>query len=296
MNPLILDYDEVASGTIDLKPKGKDNFIYVVFLGDLHVGHKDFSGEYLQKAISIVERLAKKHTVAIVLMGDLIETEGDWQSSYMIDDTTLRLKAQIETVLSYLNPVKDLVVTCIWGNHEERLVRDNKTKKIFDALEINPLKIMVDKLNGNVILGEPQRGLTLNIKTGNKEYGIRLLHGKYGGYKRPELQFEREGMGYPTVSLIAMGHTHQKLWREKIMFIPEDGKRAIAIQYWLNTGTCLRNPAYAEAKSYSPNVMSVPIVKLYDNVEHIEFVNSPELTPRFVRTAGMLPLTPVKIK
>jgi len=159
----------------------------------------------------------------------------------------------------------------------------------------NLYKIMLEKLNPNIIVAKPERGILLKLKCGKQQYDVRVAHGAYGGYKRPELQCERESNNYPTAALIAMGHHHQKFWTERVKLGLENNKRAIYLQCWLGTGTFLEFPAYAERKSYPINVMGCPIIKVYGDVQHLEYMNSPKFQPRFQKTSGTLPLQPKEI-
>jgi len=217
----------------------------------------------------------------------------------MIEDVNMRTKAQFERLLQYLQPFKDNIVAVIWGNHEERLLRDLKTKRVLEMIgKENLLQEMIHKLNPDIIIGKPQRGLCLTIEvergTRKQKYSLRILHGKYGGYARPELQFQREANNYPMDSLVAMGHTHQKFWKDKVRFLTFGGKRVVIRQCWLNTGTCLKMPPYGESKSYPVNVMALPFIELHVDVQHIELCTSPKFDPRFVMSAGLLPLAPLE--
>lgn len=289
--PITLDYDSTEVTSLKVKPKGADNFIYLIFIGDIHIGHTDCSLSYLQKATTMIKRLSEKHEVVVVLMGDLIETDKDYAAEYMIEDTIERTQEQFATMLQYLAPISHLCKFAVWGNHEERLIRDTKSKRILEMVDITNLyKTILGKLNPKIHVSAPQRGILLQLNCGKQSYDIRIAHGAYGGYKRPELQCERESNNYPMAALIAMGHHHQKFWNERVKIGLEKSKRAIYLQYWLGTGTFLRYPAYAEHKSYPINVMGCPIIKVYANVQHLEYMNSPEFQPRFVMAAGGLPL------
>lgn len=295
--PITLDYDKDEVVNLTAKTKNKDDFVYLVFLGDLHVGHKDCSISFLQKSITVIKRLAEKHTVIVGLVGDLIETDKDYASQYMIEDVVERTNEQMKSMIQILSPINDLCKIAVWGNHEERLIRDTKTKRALEMVGIkNFYELILKELNKNIYVAQPQRGILFTLRViGDKtkqDYEMRMSHGSYGGYKRPELQCERESENYPTISLIAMGHHHQKFWKEVIRMGLEKKKRAIYAQYWLGTGCFLRYPAYAEHKSYPVNVMGFPIIKVYANCQHLEYVNSPEYQPRFLKAAGLIPLPP----
>ena len=291
--PIILDYDSTEVKSLTVKPKGKDEFIYLVFLGDIHLGHTDCSLSYLQKATTMIKRLSEKHEVIVILMGDLIETDKDYSAEFMIEDVIERTQEQFVTILQYLDPIKHLCKFAVWGNHEERLIRDTKSKRILEMVDITNLyEVILKKLNPEIYVAAPQRGILLQLTCGKQSYDIRFAHGAYGGFKRPELQCERESNNYPMAALIAMGHHHQKFWNERVKMGLEKSQRAIYLQYWLGTGTFLKYPSYAERKSYPINVMGCPIIKVYANVQHLEYLNSPEFQPRFIKAAGGLPLIP----
>jgi hypothetical protein len=295
--PIRLDFDKDEVVNLLAKAKGKDDFIYLVFLGDLHIGHKDFSPSFLQKAVTLIKRLSEQHTVEVVLMGDLIETDKDYASPYMIEDVAERTQEQLKTMLQVLSPIAHLCKIALWGNHEERLIRDTKTKRALEMVGIkNFFEMILKQLNPKIYVAQPQRGVLFNLgarcSSSHQDYEIRVSHGSYGGYKRPELQCERESENYPTVSLIAMGHHHQKFFKEVVRMGLEKNRRAIYMQYWLGTGTFLRYPAYAEHKSYPVNVMGFPIIKVHAGCQHLEYMNGPDFQPRFLKAAGMMPFGP----
>jgi len=242
----------------------------------------------------MLAELSKRTRLAVVLMGDLIETDKAFMSQYMIEDVKIRTYEQLAGVIQQLNPVKDNCLAAVWGNHEERLIRSEKTKRMLEFLEIDFYEETLKRLNPNIIVGGFSRGLLLNIKVKNQNYVVRVNHGSYGGYRQPELQNKRESRNYPTVGLIAMGHTHQMFWRDHVYLGMDKDHRTVAIQHWLGTGTMLRYPSYAERKGYPINIMGCPIVKLYSDVQHIEYVNTPSVQPRFLKKSGMLPLPSIK--
>lgn len=292
---IILDYDREETYPLTIKCKYKDDFGYVIFIGDIHLGHKDCSMSFLTRTIRMVKRLAKRHAVAVILLGDLIETDKDYSPQFIIENVSVRTREQFAQILQTLDPIKNLCKFAVWGNHEERLIRDTKTKRALEMIGIdNFYDVILKKLNPEIIVAQPQRGLNVNLRVGRQKYSIRIAHGAYGGYAHPELQHKRESNNFPTASLIAMGHHHQKYWKDKVKIVNIGNRRAIILQNWVGTGTFLRYASYAERKSYPINIIGCPIIKAYSSVQHLEYVNSPEFHARFLKASGGLPMPSIQ--
>lgn len=118
--------------------KSRFNELFLIPMGDLHVGEKGFNKESEDKVKSYVEWVKKKPNCFIILMGDLINNATlDSPSSPFQQNMTLQ--EQIDKVVEYFKPIKHKIIGAITGNHENRLedyAGYNPTISICDKLGI----------------------------------------------------------------------------------------------------------------------------------------------------------------
>jgi len=118
--------------------KTNRNHIYVVPLGDLHVGSLHFTKKSEEKLRGYVKWIKNTPGAYTVLMGDLINcaTLGSPSNPF---EQNMDLSEQIETVVELLKPIKHKILGAISGNHESRLegyAGYNPTISICDRLGV----------------------------------------------------------------------------------------------------------------------------------------------------------------
>ena len=173
--------------------KGKDK-IYVLPLGDLHLGSPECNVEYLQYWKDMVSRI-KNHKI-IILMGDLIDT-----ASKHIGNSAFKqefdVNEQIDWITTFLKPLKEDIAFSCHGNHDYLRV-----SKEFD---LNVSKLIADYLgcpSGDQYLE------TFNIN--GKPFTIYANHGKgsnaYAHLAQGKIQRETSTIHS---NLYLQGHNHR---------------------------------------------------------------------------------------
>ena len=92
----------------------------VYAIGDVHVGAETFNESAIKKKLSIIE---EDEAGCLALVGDL----GDFGLKTSVSNiykATMSPAEQIDYIYELFLPVKDKIIACIPGNHEERLVRE----------------------------------------------------------------------------------------------------------------------------------------------------------------------------
>jgi len=117
--------------------KSKKNEIFLIPIGDLHIGEKAFNKESQDKLEGYIKWLRKNSKNSYMFgMGDMINcaTKDSKSSAFQQNMDT---KDQIQAVVDYFNPVKNQIIGFITGNHETRLE---------DYCGYNPTISMCDRL------------------------------------------------------------------------------------------------------------------------------------------------------
>jgi predicted phosphodiesterase len=236
-----------------------------MFIGDIHYGNSVFCRNVLNGYLLY---LRENPNVMIGLMGDILEYgEG---TNYIREDESTPIDDQIQAFVSDFKPFAKRVKFILWGNHEERYVKNSKSKNLMRVLA---LELGLNPDNGECYVAEPQRGLFVNFKSGNKVYGAYVQHSKTNAKINQDMQLQRAGSQNIT-AMIVHGHTHRMAWKPRTFRILEtlNGRptNVVRRQYLLATGCFLKYPSYAEAGSMPYTEVGAPIVKFYSDGNQLE--------------------------
>ena len=169
----------VVADTIPIK---RDKPVTIVPLGDLHVGHTGFEKERFLDIVNWIE----EHEVYTILMGDMVDAISKADKRYETNSIAEEFKPHIDnihykqtdTVIKYLEPIKDRILGSVPGNHE------HTTKK---AYSYDSNAILCEQL-GVPALTDPGY-IKLNLKrtrTSTFAVNIFVTHGVgVGGGRKP---------------------------------------------------------------------------------------------------------------
>lgn len=261
-----LDYDYENFNEITLPTIKKDGREYgeIIFMGDFHYGHKQFSDSHLHKYLSMLQH--QKH-IQICLMGDLFEMQN---LSDFVKEAEMPEAKQLEAFIRDFKPLANRILTVVWGNHEKRFAKYGM--QTIDLWDYSKTKLG----NSNIYSVEPGRGILSAVHAGKQIYSVYMLHSSTRAQVLMDTQLRRS-RGIWAVTLITHGHTHKISWSPQTLFtVAKHDKefcRAVVRQYLLSTGCFLRYPAYAEEKSLPVNDIGAPIVRFYADSNDIEFID-----------------------
>jgi len=199
--------------------KGKDK-LYLLPLGDVHLGNPECNIEYLQYWKEMVSRI--KNPKRIILMGDLIET-----ASKKVGNSAFKqefdVNQQIDWIVQFLKPLKDDIVYSCHGNHDYLRV-----SKEFD---LNISKLIAD------YLGCPSGDQYLETFLVNDEpFTVYARHGKgsnaYAHLAQGRIQRETQTI---TSNLYLEGHNH----RLDFFSVPLRTVNGLSRKYYAFTGAFL---------------------------------------------------------
>ena len=241
--------------------KKTDEYAEAMFLGDFHIGHEAHTPNPFNAHLRFLE---EHPYIALALMGDFIEYSS--KTNY-IKDEVISIDDQIDVFVRKMKPFANRIMWMLYGNHEERYVRYTDSKRLLQGIAN---EIGVSK---STYIGKPQRGVYAAIKAGNRTYGIYAHHSLTSARINRTLQLRRAG-SQNVFSIIAQGHTHEIAWLPRTfrqLEQTEDGyKNVVRRQYLLSTGCFIKDPSYAEARSYPYTVVGAPIVRFYANKDKLD--------------------------
>ena len=97
--------------------KFKKNEIFLIPIGDLHIGEKAFNKHSKEKLEGYIKWVKDTKNAYVFLMGDLINVATTNSRSSPFEQT-MGTQEQIEKVIEYFSPIKDRILGAISGNHE----------------------------------------------------------------------------------------------------------------------------------------------------------------------------------
>lgn len=251
------------------------------FMGDFHYGHNCHSQTVLHGYLNYLKR---HPNIQIGLMGDIVEWGA--KSRFIQEDMGYPIDKQIDMFVGDFKPLAKRIKFMLWGNHEERAVRDkgSSTRVLRDIvfeLGLNPDK--------DIFIGEPQRGLFAIFKAGDKRYGAKIHHSKTGAKVNQDIQLNRTG-SQDLVSLIIHGHTHRLTWKPRtfrtLEFINGELQNVVRRQYLLATGCFLKYPSYAEASSMPYTEVGCPFIRFHSDGHNLQYYDLTGIYKEYLARGG----------
>jgi len=234
--------------TIDLREKGFD-YIDVIFIGDSHIGHKNFNKKKFVAAIEWVKQAENRY---VILMGDLIECLTKTHSPAGAAPSKDPNDKQVKMLVEWIRPIADKILISIAGNHEERTVK---------SADFTILKAPHE------LMGIEYRNYQASLRLQMDEVVYKgFIHHGTGSSLRPDFQLRKfiYGAGKLNMDFIAMGHIHQE---HKSNFPSERyiGNRIVKHEcIGIRTGGFLNHPDYAKKAGYPPPDITSPIMRFYN--------------------------------
>lgn len=176
------------------------NEINIIPLSDLHLGASSCMLKEIKETIKIIEQTPNCYTV---LVGDIIDNGVITGKGLGVYDNVLSPMKQIEQAVELLRPIKDKILACVSGNHEERSEK---------ASNINPMYLIccelgiLDVYRSNLAILKIQLGERSNSHH-RKTYTLLLHHGK--GTSESAIKKDWDFIGkFENCDCIITGHTH----------------------------------------------------------------------------------------
>lgn len=226
------------------KYQGSHNSIYLVPIGDVHLGSKYFEYSFLDKVFKFID--AHRDRCRLILMGDMIELATKTSVGRAVYDEEYHTHKQFEEWVRLFSPYADIIDAVLVGNHEERIIKDTS----FEIVQEFCHRIgRIDAYGGF--------SCVVNVVLGKTLYSVFAWHGSGNSTTIAGAINSLNKMRERCVAHIyLMGHTHKLFSFPGSIKIPSpDGSETLEIEQLLvNTGSALDYGGYSEQKG-------LPIVK-----------------------------------
>lgn len=175
--------------------------ICIIPLSDLHLGAKSCMIKEIKETIKTIQDTPNCYTV---LVGDIIDNGVITGKGIGVYDNQLSPMQQIEQAVEILRPIKDKILACVSGNHEDRSEK---------ASNINPMYLICAELGiqeiyrNSLAILKVQIGERTESSHRRKTYTLLVHHGK--GTSESAIKKDWEFIGkFEGCDCILTGHTH----------------------------------------------------------------------------------------
>lgn len=231
---------------------------YIVPLGDMHVGHKNFNKKHFME---VIETIKKTDNMYFVGMGDFADAitanaSGITDSRFSFETLDLDYPTPYDQYKFVYESFKPIASKCIGlheGNHDGRLVEKYNhpyVKELCEKLNVPYLGYVAFTL--------------LDVKPLNKEIVLLSAHGNYGGGRVGGNlnRIEDYTMSFDA-DVYFFAHTHNSFWFAKpVKALGEDNHIVEYKKVFVNTASFLEGyveggRSYVELKLKMPTYSSV---------------------------------------
>lgn len=234
--------------------KGDQQSMYLIPIGDIHLGNKYYQQSYLDRALRFVDKHRRRSR--IILMGDMMEVATKTSVGRSVYEESYPTQKQFETAVETFKPYADLIDLVIEGNHEERIIRDTSFEIVEEFCH------RIDRYDA---YGRFSGVVNYALGTG-LNYSVYAWHGATGGTKESSVINGLLGMRERCIAHIyLMGHTHKLLSFNREVYVsqPEQKEMALIQQMFVNTGTAVGDGGYGEQKGFATNKIGYGAVQLF---------------------------------
>lgn len=228
--------------------------IYIVALSDLHIGNPAHNPVVAQREIDWVRKAPNRY---VLMVGDMTETA--LRDSYgEIYDQPLSPQKQADAVIALFSPIKDRILGCVSGNHEQRVTM----RTSFDPAMIYASALGVPYDPASMVVA---------VKWGSGEsrrphYLMYFTHG-WGASRTlgPRLSQParlRDVVGNADVYITAHLHQPGEFPLDQFMVDMTHKQIVRQRQRFITLGSALDHAEYAEHKGLAPTSMEFPKIQL----------------------------------
>lgn len=241
--------------------KGNHKSMYIVPIGDLHIGNKYYDPAQLENTFKFID--ANRNRCRIYLMGDLLESATKNGVGRSVYDEAYPTQKQFETAIDLFKPYADLIDVIVEGNHEERIIRDTSFEIVEELAHRIGRHDAYGKFNSIV-----------NTMVGDLAYSAYVWHGATGGTTESGainslLKMRERAFCH----MYFMGHTHKLIGIDREIYVPQPNsdEPAKIRQMFVNTGCALGEGGYGDQKGYPFNRIGFGAVQLFADSRRMVF-------------------------
>lgn len=233
---------------IELEP----GTVTVYFLGDIHEGAANHQAKALEKAIQII----KNDNAYWIGVGDYIDAINhrdprfnplEIAQEYNIKDLADLPKRQCQKLADKLEPIGDMCLGLVSGNHEDSLRRHNT----FDPTDYLAEILGTDSLGGKAWFVLRFLRQKPNHNPAIETYRVCVAHGSGGGGMREGYPINKayDVFRWDTADVCVMGHIH-KMQTDRAVFTSCDFNTMRKKVAWYGTNGCFLSKAEIGTDGY----------------------------------------------
>lgn len=233
---------------------GSHNSMYLLPIGDIHLGNKFHNPRYLQDALRFADK--NRRRTRIILMGDMMEVATKTSVGRSVYDESYPTQKQFEVMVETFKPYADIIDLVVEGNHEERIIRDT-------SFEI--VQEFCHRIGRFDAYGQFSGIVNYRMDTG-MTYSVYAWHGATGGITESSVINAMLKMRESALAHIyLMGHTHKLMKFEREVFLPapEGNEPAVLKQMFVNTGASLDHGGYGAQKGFPKSLPGYGAIQLF---------------------------------
>lgn len=235
--------------------KTDKDLIYLVPLGDMHLGHQNFLQKRFERDLNWC---INNENVWVLGMGDYMET--GVKDSYGLFTQTEIAQQQKKKVLEYFRPLaeKGRLIGLLLGNHEYR---------IFSRTGIDIVEDMANDLGVEYFKHAAFFKMNINKKV---DYIIFAQHGYSsartdGGKLNVLVRLQDQAIA----DIYLLGHSHDQITKPKPIY-RLSRKREMHTRYFIMSGSYLEHwGSYAQQRGYPPCEIGSPRIGLHTDQYNI---------------------------
>ena len=221
------EIEGIIQTTIKIKPKDR-----LFDFADIHIAEHE--AQFLKRDMTL---LKKSEGNKAILGGDLINAQSLSPFPHQPKITLNEVEGEIEVLMtSFIRKCGEQIYGVVWGNHEERLFRNQKSSVDILSGHIS-VKEELEKMNPEVTVAELFRGIMLFVECGNQTYKIYFAHGRGHNRYLYWTEFDRAQTVFPNMDVYILHHSHQYNFQ---------------IHRWINPDKTLGKALYIRGGAYTP--------------------------------------------
>ena len=226
-------------------------YMTLIPFGDIHYGGRECNEKVFHAHLNMIKEIPN---CAVILMGDMVNCGTRDSVGAGTYDDKMTPEQQYENMIEFLTPIRDKIIGCHQGNHEERI----RNTTSFDVSKMLSRELKIPYL---------QYGALHKIRVNDVNFHVHSIHGASGALTAGgKLNACRKMQEHVNADIYLMGHTHGLDHSTQICYQINNRKRTIEqiVRHFILTGSFVEyNRSYGERKNYSPSPIGVPKIKLY---------------------------------
>jgi predicted phosphodiesterase len=241
--------------------KSNQSSIFIVLIGDLHLGHQNYQEKYLNDTFKFINK--NRDRCRILLLGDLLETATKTSPGRGTNDETMPVSKQLDLAVELFKPYRSLVDLAVIGNHEQRVSNDTS----LDLMELMCQRLDIESKYSGF------SGFAV-YQLGDLIYSIFATHGSSSSAK--EAGAVNSLLNLQSLALsncYVQGHTHKLLSFSREVSMADSTNKPLSLELlFVNNGAALEyEGGYAQMKNLARSELGFCAIELFKDSRKMKF-------------------------